>query len=125
MLPRTTGRRGESSVRAGIRMMAEQGGMQLKTLEEVGRSGGATKVNNKIVSQRHLYYLMIHDYGTEVLEFADFQWIPYSKAVKKIKDKKDLKMLSVANKMQKKIEIPELTALEDQVEINKKDIKKQ
>ncbi|RJR28351.1 NUDIX domain-containing protein [Candidatus Microgenomates bacterium] len=103
-LPKTNVRNGESSVRAAIRMMAEQGGMRAKVLEEVGRVGGATKINNKIVTQRTLYYLMIFKEGSEALGFADSEWVDYTKALRKLSVKKDASMLKDAKTLLKEVE---------------------
>ncbi len=92
-IPKTTVRRGESSVRAVIRVMGEQGGMRAKVLEEVGRNSGSASVNGKIVPQRYLYYLMIQRGESEVLGFAETEWMDYTKAFKRLKSKKDQQML--------------------------------
>ena len=87
-------RKGESSVRAALRMMGEQGGMTTKVLEEAGRSGGVTTINGKTLSQRHLYYLMILQSGAkEAIGFPSFQWLEYAKAVRKLSSKRERMML--------------------------------
>lgn len=106
-LPKTMTRRGESSVRAAIRMMSEQGGFRASVIEEVGRSGGATKVNGRPVSQRYLYYLMTYRVGGEVLGFEEAEWMEHSKALKKLGVKRDKDMLKTAKKMLKTVEIKE------------------
>lgn len=103
-LPKTTARRGESSVRAVIRAMGEQGGMRAKVLEEVGRSGGAAMIGGKTVPQRNLFYLMINKEGQEVLGFADYQWLEYGKAIRRLASKKDQGMLRGARDLLKKLE---------------------
>lgn len=103
-LPKTNVRRGESSVRAVIRMMGEQGGMDAKVFEEAGRSNGASMVNNKPVSNRSLYYLMMMKEGHEVLGFEDYGWFEYQKAARKLKNKKELAMLKSARDILKEVE---------------------
>jgi ADP-ribose pyrophosphatase YjhB (NUDIX family) len=103
-LPRTMVRRGESSVRASIRAMAEQGGMRAKALEEVGRSGGAVKLKGKPVVQRSLYYLMAWKDGGEVIGYAEHQWLEYGKAVRRVPAKRDKMMLKQARDMLVKID---------------------
>ncbi len=103
-LPKTTARRGESSVRAVIRAMGEQGGMRAKVLEEVGRGGGAVMLNGRTVPQRYLYYLMINKEGSEVLGFVDYDWFEFSKAIRKLTAKRDQAMLRSARDLLKKIE---------------------
>lgn len=106
-LPKTIVRKGESSVRGAIRAMAEQGGMRANVLEEVGRGGGAAKVNGRNVGQKFIYYLLVFREGSEVLGYAENQWLPYSKAVRKLAQKRDQKMLREANKMLKSIDVAE------------------
>jgi 8-oxo-dGTP pyrophosphatase MutT (NUDIX family) len=103
-LPKMAVRRGESSVRSVIRAMGEQGGMKVKVLEEVGRSGGALTVNGKVVSQRYLYYLMLEKGGGEVLGFEQYDWLDYPKAVRKLVTKRDKQMLMTARDMVKEME---------------------
>jgi len=100
-LPKTIARKGESSVRASIRMMAEQGGMVAKILEEIGRSGGAAKVDGKIATQKILYYLMMFKSGEEILGFEDALWLNQTKALRKLTQKRDKEMLKDAKKLLK------------------------
>jgi len=99
-IPKTIARTGESSVRASVRSMGEQGGMRIKVLEEVGRHGGAAKVNNKVMTQRVIYYLMVHKDGDEVLGFVESGWFDYSAALRKLSTKRDKDMLKSANILQ-------------------------
>lgn len=103
-LPKSTARRGESSVRAIIRLLAEQGGMRAKVLEEVGRTGGAALIGGNSVPQKNLYYLIINKEGNEVLGFEDYEWIEYGKAVKKLATKRDQNMLRAGNKLLKELD---------------------
>lgn len=103
-IPKTPVRRGESSVRAVIRMMGEQGGMRAKVLEEVGRSGGSASINGKIVSQRYIYYLLVQRGDTQVLGFVEYEWMDYAKAIKKLKSKKDQSMLAKAREVMKEVQ---------------------
>ncbi len=103
-LPKTTARRGESSVRSVIRMMGEQGGMNVKVREEVGRSGGASLIAGKTIPQRQIYYLLVCKEAHEVLSFLDYDWLEYAKAVRKLKNKKELEMLKAAKDLLKEIE---------------------
>jgi hypothetical protein len=104
-LPKTNARRGESSVRASIRMMADQAGMTAKVLEEAGRGGGAIKVGNKSASQRIYYYLLIHESDAgEAIGFEDSKWLEYAKAVRTLGSKREQQMLREANKLMKKVE---------------------
>lgn len=103
-LPKVIVRKVESSVRAAIRSVSEQGGMRAQVYEEVGRQGGATKVNGQAVSQRYIYYLMMYKGGAEeVLEFAASDWQDFSNAKKKLDTKRDQNMLEEANSLTKKL----------------------
>lgn len=95
-VPKTNAKHGESSVRASIRSLGEQAGMRVKVLEEVGRHGGAAKVNNKIVTQRTIYYLIAHKDGEEILGFVESDWVEHSQALRKVSSKLDREMLKDA-----------------------------
>lgn len=96
-IPKIVVRKTESSVRAALRMMGEQGGMKTKVIEEAGRAGGITTVNGKTLPQRHLYYFMIHkaDSG-EPMGFKEFAWLEYAKAVRKLPSKRERQMIKAA-----------------------------
>jgi 8-oxo-dGTP pyrophosphatase MutT (NUDIX family) len=92
-IPKVTVRKGESSVRAVIRMTSEQAGMSARVLEEAGRATGTTIINGKSIPQKYYYYLMLQKAGgTEVIGFFDFQWLEYSMALKKIVLKREKEM---------------------------------
>lgn len=103
-LPKTNARRGESSVRSVIRMMGEQGGMNVKVREEVGRTNGAAMVAGNTVPERKIYYLMICKEANEILGFIDFDWLDYGKALRKLKNKKDITMLKAAKDLLKELD---------------------
>jgi len=103
-LPKEMVRKGESSVRAAIRAMAELGGMSAKVLEEAGRSGGAAKLKGKLVTQRYLYYLMQFKDGGEVLGYPEYEWLDYARAVRRLVAKRDKLMLRQARSMRQQIE---------------------
>jgi len=101
-LPKVVVRKVESSVRASIRSISEQGGMRAQVYEEVGRKSGAAKVNGQAITQNIIYYLMGYKGGSEeVLEFTDSDWLEYSKAVKRLENKKDQAILKDALEMYK------------------------
>lgn len=103
-IPKTTVRRGESSVRAVIRQMGEQGGMRTKVLEEVGRSVGSSIINAKVIPQRTIYYLMLQRGDNEVLGFVEYDWVDFNKAMKKVENKKEQKILEKAREMMKELQ---------------------
>jgi ADP-ribose pyrophosphatase YjhB (NUDIX family) len=103
-VPKTNVRRGESSVRAAIRMMAEQGGMDTKVLEEAGRSGGAAKVKDRLMTQKIYYYLMVAEFGEQELGFAETEWYDYGQAVRKLASKREQGMLRGANRILKDLQ---------------------
>lgn len=92
-LPKVTVRKGESSVRAILRMTGEMAGMNTRVLEEAGRSTGTTVVGGKSIPQRHFYYLMIYKAGGEILVFNKYQWLEYGKAIAKLEFKKEKDIL--------------------------------
>jgi len=95
--PKTVMRKGESSVRGCIRMMGEQGAMTLLLLEEAGRAGGVTTINEKTLPQRHIYYVakMLSESG-EAIGFEESEWLDYSKALRRITSKREKAMLKQA-----------------------------
>ena len=98
-IPKVLVRKGESSVRAAMRMMGEKGGMTTQVLEEAGRAGGVTTINGKTLPQRYLYYLMLlKEPSGEVIGFAAHKWFEYAKAVRKLSSKREQTMLRQARK---------------------------
>ena len=98
---KSTVRRGESSVRAVIRYTSEQGNMNTRVLDEVGRATGAGTVNNKSVTYKYLYYLLFFKAGAEILGMGDVTWFDYATAAKKLKLKREKDMLKTASQMVK------------------------
>jgi 8-oxo-dGTP pyrophosphatase MutT (NUDIX family) len=103
-IPKVLVRKTESSARAAIRLMAEQGGMHAQVLEEAGRAGGSTTVNGKVVPQRYLYYLMIQKSAGEMIGFEEFKWLDYAKAQRKLFSKREKLMLRQARQELRKWE---------------------
>lgn len=128
-LPKTTVRKGESSVRATIRMMGEVGGMNARVIEEAGRFTGTAVVNNRTVPKRILYYLMIQKSAGEMIGFNQFKWLTYEDAVKKLdakrekdvmkKAKSELKIWTDDKKKRRQEEEEEQAALEEEAELEK------
>lgn len=101
-IPKVMVRKGESSVRAALRMMGEKGGMTTRVLEEAGRAGGVATVNKKTLPQRYLYYLMIlKSKAPEAIGFGDELWLEYAKAVRKLSSKRERAMLRSARQILK------------------------
>ena len=95
--PRMLVRKTESSVRATIRMAGEQFGMTGQVIEEVGRSGGVTTLNGKTFSQRQLYYIMyVRDQSGEVMGFAEYEFLEFPKASRRLTQKRERTMLKNA-----------------------------
>ena len=104
-IPKVTVRRGESSVRAVIRMTGEQAGITARVLEEAGRLTGGTVVNNKSIPQKLYYYLMIQRAGGgEVIGFDEFKWLEYGDAFKKITLKREKDILKSGKEVLKEWE---------------------
>lgn len=95
-IPKVTVRKGESSVRAVIRMIGEVAGMTARILEEASRANGATVINGKSLSVRYYYYLMMQKAGSEMIGFDDFAWVEYAQALKKIGLKREKDALKSA-----------------------------
>jgi 8-oxo-dGTP pyrophosphatase MutT (NUDIX family) len=104
-IPKVTVRRGESSVRAVIRLASEQGGMAVRVLEEAGRFAGSTIVNAKSIPQKFYYYLMLQKGGSsDLIGFDEFKWLDYNDAFKKIGLKREKDILNDAKDVLKEWE---------------------
>jgi hypothetical protein len=101
---KSTVRRGESSVRAVIRYTSEQGNMNTRVLDEVGRGTSVGTVNNKSVTYRYIYYLLLFKAGIEISGMGDISWHDYASASKKLKLKREKDMLKIASGMVKEWE---------------------
>ena len=98
-IPKVVVRKGESSVRAAMRMMGEKGGYTTQILEEAGRAGGVATINGKTLPQRYLYYLMVLKAPPgEAIGFGEHKWLEYAKAVRKLSSKREQMMLRQARK---------------------------
>jgi len=96
-LPKATVRRGESSVRAILRVLGELAGMSVKVLEESGRASASTVIGGKAISEKFLYYLIIFKASAgEILGFNNYEWLDFAKAVKKLASRRDKEMLRKA-----------------------------
>ena len=101
--PKVVVRKGESSVRAILRVMGEKGGMTTKVLEEAGRIHGVKTLNNKTQPQKQIFYLMILKSGSkESIGFSEYQWLEYSRASRKLVSKREKTMLKNAREIYKK-----------------------
>lgn len=100
-LLKSTVRRGESSVRSVIRYTSEQGNMNTRVLDEVGRGTSVGMVNNKPVTYKYIYYLLLFKAGIEISGIEGISWFDYPTASKKLKLKREKDMLKVASSMVK------------------------
>lgn len=92
-IPKVTVRKGESSVRAVIRMIGEQASITPRVLEEVGRSSGITNLNGKSIPQKYYFYLLMQRSANgEIIGFPDFTWLDFSQTLKKLSLKKEKDM---------------------------------
>lgn len=104
-IPKVTVRRGESSVRAVLRLTGEQGGITARVLEEAGRCTGNTIVNGNSVVQKYYYYLMLQKGGPgEMIGFQDFKWVKTAEIIKKLDTKREKEMFKSARKVLKEWE---------------------
>lgn len=101
---KTTVRRGESSVRAVIRYTSEQGNMNARVLDEVGRATGTATVNTRTITQKFIYYLMYFKAGAEVMGLGEVAWFDKEQSMKKITLKREKDILKTANSMIKEWE---------------------
>ena len=97
--PKIVVRRGESSVRAVIRMLGEAAGIGAKVLEEVSRVNSIVVVNGKSMPQRLFYYLLIQRSAGEIIGFDKFEWLDRSKAGSRLFLKREKDVLKESEKM--------------------------
>jgi hypothetical protein len=95
-IPKITVRRGESSVRASLRMTGEIAGMNARVLEEAGRAGGATVVNGRSVPVKYYYYILVQKSAGEMIGFDEFSWQEFRSAQAKLYLKREKDMLKSA-----------------------------
>lgn len=101
---KTIVRRGESSVRAVIRYTSEQGNMNARVLDEVGRASGTATVNTRTVTQKYIYYLLYFKAGAEVMGLGEVDWFDKEQSMKKLALKREKDILKEANVMIKEWE---------------------
>lgn len=98
-------RKGESSVRAIIRIMGEKGAMTVRIIEEAGRFKSAA-TNGKALTQNNLFYVMLlKSNSKEAKAFGEVLWLDYAKALRKLSSKKEAAMLKNARVIIKEWEI--------------------
>lgn len=95
-IPKVIVRKGESSVRAVLRIMGEQGGMSCRVLEEVGRIEDNIGINGKKTPRKIIYYLVLGRTGSEVLGFDKSAWIDFSTALRRVSWEKEKMILKQA-----------------------------
>jgi len=104
-IPKVVVRKGESSVRAVIRLTGEQGGMTTRVLEEAGRAMGATILNGKSIPQKYYYYILLQKGGSsDLIGFFEFKWLEYAEAVKKVLLKREKDMFKLGREVLKEWE---------------------
>lgn len=104
-IPKVAVRRGESSVRAVIRLTGEQGGITARILEEAGRYTANSIINGNSISHKYYYYLMFQKGGPgEMIGFQDYKWMEFSDALKKMESKKEKEMFKSAKDVLKEWE---------------------
>lgn len=95
-IPKAIIRKGESSVRAVLRTMGEQGGMSCRVLEEAGRIEDSTEINGKKTPRKIIYYLVLGRTGGEVLGFDKSAWLDFSTALRRVPWEKEKMILKQA-----------------------------
>ncbi|BCX14423.1 MAG: hypothetical protein KatS3mg088_106 [Patescibacteria group bacterium] len=95
-IPKAIVRKGESSVRAVLRAMGEQGGMSCRVLDEVGRIEDDVEINGKKTQRKIIYYLVLGRTGGEVLGFDNSAWIDFSSALRRVSWEKEKMILKQA-----------------------------
>lgn len=98
VLPTGDVRRGESSVRAAMRLLRDNIGMRSKVLEEAGRATISTTENGEPLSQKLIFYLIRRRVGGEKVNgYVEQKWIPYSQARRSLAKTTEKRILRQAN----------------------------
>lgn len=91
-------RKGESSVRAIIRLLGEKGGMSVRVVDEAGRFKNIATSNNKTVTQNNIFYVILFKLGSaDAFGFERGLWLEYSKAHQKLSDSNEKEMLKMGH----------------------------
>lgn len=103
--PKVTVRRGESSVRAVIRLTGEQGGITARVLEEGGRYNSNTVINGNSIAQKYYYYIMFQKGGSsEMIGFQEYKWMESGDTLRKLDSKKEKEMFKMSREVLKEWE---------------------
>lgn len=95
-MPKAIVRKGESSVRAVLRVMGEQGGIICRVLEEAGRLEDRVEINGRKASRKMIYYLVLARNSGEILGFSKSSWLSFSQALKRLSWEKERMILKQA-----------------------------
>jgi len=96
--PKVIARKGESSVRAVIRMAAEQGGMNAQVLNEAGHFISQTVLEGKSIQKRTLYYTMFQRAGGEMIGFDEAKWVNSQEIIKRLESKGEKEFFKIAKR---------------------------
>ena len=100
--PKSVARKGESSVRATIRMTQEQFFMNAIVLQEADRFTGKASEEEKALEKMTLFYLMLHKSGgDDISGFTDHKWFDEKALAKKLTSKKEINAFQKAKKLLK------------------------
>ena len=101
--PTVVVKKGESSVRAILRVIEEKGGMTARVLEEAGRFGGVVTSGGETLPQRHLFYLiLLKAKSPEAIGFSESAWFEFQTASKKTSSKREKQVFKQAKEAYKK-----------------------
>ncbi|MBI4033052.1 MAG: hypothetical protein HY377_00825 [Candidatus Blackburnbacteria bacterium] len=96
-LPKRDVRRGESSVRAAIRLMDDVG-ESARVLEEAGRATVSTTSDGESIDQKLIFYLMRRGTGGMVgITKVEGKWMPYASAKRGLSLVREQRILQQAN----------------------------
>lgn len=94
--PKTMVRKGESSVRAVLRTITEQGGMNARIIEEAGDYSSTATINGKSMPKRLVYYVLFQKSSGEIIGLNSPKWFEYTDAIKKLESKREQQSLKIA-----------------------------
>ena len=101
-IPKFEAKKTESSVRAVLRSLFEEHGIQSRVLEEVSRTTTTAKVKGETVSRKIIFYLAKKSLEDgNINKETQIKWFPYGLAKRNVKLSREKKVLMEANKLLK------------------------
>lgn len=101
-IPKFEAKKSESSVRAVLRSLVEEHGIQSRVLEEVSRTTTTAKVKGENINKKIIFYIAKKNLEDgNVNKETQIKWFPYGSAKRNVNLAREKKVLMEANKLLK------------------------